>query len=121
MSKSTPDTVYAAAVKLLACWSRMHPRDRPMWLVNEITALGDSINREAVQRSSQVNRETVGRNPHPSRAEIERLLQLGQPGKAIAQATAASLRTVQTVRDEMRAAGQLPSRTRAKRRNKPDE
>lgn len=103
MPKKKPDTLHAATAKLLACWGRMHPGDRPIWLVNEIDNLGAAFNAYSLAQSARVNRDAVGRPASGLRPKVAKMLKAGSTAKEINAETAASAGLIQDVRDELRA------------------
>lgn len=103
-----PDTEHAAIAKLLAKWGAMAPRDRPLWLVNEIENLGAAFNAVAVAQANKGRATKSAREPDPRRAKIRKALLAGKTSDQIRASVGCSQGLVQLVRDELRAAGLWP-------------
>ena len=103
-----PNTLYAAALRLLAIWPDPPPYTSSAAVKKAVEELGKAVNRYSQQRSDQVNRENVGRPQDSRRAAIAEMLLAGKTGQQIAEATKASAGLIQNVRDALREEEKLP-------------
>lgn len=101
----TTPTLYTAAINVLACWSRMHPRDRPMWLAREVDALSAALESDAAnkQRAARANVGTARRPKSTLRPAIRSALAEGKTVAEIRDTIGGSAGLITAVRREMQA------------------
>jgi len=104
-----PLTVFQAAFLLIGRWEQERDFERKMWLEGEINDLGEALNRDTIQRASQVGPEMTGRQPDKAKqAEARELLLAGKTQTEIRKQVGCGAGMVTRVKKELEAERKLP-------------